>query len=85
MPDEFKMECFMYLFKVRKINNKILGLYMDKLDEILHTIIKYPVTITQNGIPNGTEWSVTLTGTTFNRQYINTTLSSTTHNNILRT
>jgi hypothetical protein len=43
------------------------------------TIITYPITITENGIPNGTSWSATLTGTTFNGQYINVTLSSTTN------
>jgi YVTN family beta-propeller protein len=43
------------------------------------TEIIYPITITENGIPNGTLWSATLTGTTFNGQYINITLSSTTN------
>jgi len=43
------------------------------------TIITYQITITENGIPNGTLWSATLTGTTFNGQYINVTLSSTTN------
>ncbi len=47
--------------------------------QITWTIITYPITITQTGIQNGTEWSVTLTGTTFNGQYINTTLTSTTN------
>jgi hypothetical protein len=41
------------------------------------TVITYTITITENGIPNGTSWSATLTGTTFNGQYINVTLSST--------
>ncbi|MFP3257246.1 MAG: DUF2341 domain-containing protein [Candidatus Nanopusillus acidilobi] len=40
------------------------------------TIITYPITITENGIPNGTSWYATLTGTTFNGQSINVTLSS---------
>jgi hypothetical protein len=44
---------------------------------ITWTIIKYPITIIENGIPNGTSWSATLTGTTFNGQSINVTLSST--------
>jgi YVTN family beta-propeller protein len=43
------------------------------------TEIIYSITITENGIPNGTSWSATLTGTTFNGQYINITLSSTTN------
>jgi len=43
------------------------------------TVITYAITITENGIPNGTLWSATLTGTTFNGQYINVTLSSTTN------
>ncbi len=47
--------------------------------QITWTVITYPLTITQTGIPNGTEWSVTLTGTSFNGQYINTTLNSTTN------
>jgi hypothetical protein len=41
------------------------------------TVITYSITIIENGIPNGTSWSATLTGTTFNGQYINITLSST--------
>jgi len=43
---------------------------------ITWTIITYPITITENGVPNGTSWSATLTGTTFNGQSINVTLSS---------
>jgi hypothetical protein len=43
------------------------------------TEIIYSITITENGIPNGTSWSATLIGTTFNGQYINNTLSSTTN------
>ncbi|MGC8620241.1 MAG: hypothetical protein ACP5LA_07080, partial [Thermoplasmata archaeon] len=46
-------------------------------ENIVWSIILYPITITENGIPNGTAWSATLTGTTFNGQYINVTLSST--------
>jgi YVTN family beta-propeller protein len=48
-------------------------------NSITWTVITYPITITENGIPNGTSWSATLTGTTFNGQYINITLSSTTN------
>jgi ABC-type transport system substrate-binding protein len=48
-------------------------------ENIVWSIILYPITITENGIPNGTVWSATLTGTTFNGQYINVTLSSTTN------
>jgi len=43
------------------------------------TTITYPITISETGIPTGTSWSATLTGTTFNGQYINVTLSSTTN------
>ena len=43
------------------------------------TVITYAITITENGIPNGTLWSTTLTGTTFNGEYMNITLSSTTN------
>ncbi|MGC9074104.1 MAG: hypothetical protein ACP5H0_08120, partial [Caldisericum sp.] len=46
-------------------------------ENIIWSIILYPITITENGIPNGTAWSATLTGTTFNGEYINITLSST--------
>jgi hypothetical protein len=45
---------------------------------ITWTIITYPITIIENGIPNGTSWSVTWTGTAFNGQYINVTMSLTT-------
>jgi len=48
-------------------------------NSITWTVITYPITITENGIPNGTSWSATLTGTTFNGKYINVTLSSTTN------
>jgi len=48
-------------------------------NSITWTVITYPITITENGIQNGTSWSATLTGTTFNGQYINVTLSSTTN------
>ncbi|MGC8663993.1 MAG: hypothetical protein ACP5TX_06330, partial [Thermoplasmata archaeon] len=48
-------------------------------ENIVWSIILYTITITENGIPNGTTWSATLTGTTFNGQYINLTLSSTTN------
>ena len=39
----------------------------------------YKVTFTELGLPSGASWSVTLTGRTFNGQYINVTLSSTTN------
>jgi len=48
-------------------------------NSITWSLITYPITITENGISNGTSWSATLTGTTFNGQYINITLSSTTN------
>ena len=48
-------------------------------NSITWTVITYPITITENGIPNGTSWSATLTGTTFNGQSINDTLSSDTN------
>ncbi|MGC8620271.1 MAG: InlB B-repeat-containing protein, partial [Thermoplasmata archaeon] len=40
------------------------------------TVITYPITIKENGIPNGTSWSATITGIAFNGQHINVTLSS---------
>ncbi|MGC8701292.1 MAG: hypothetical protein ACP5R3_06775, partial [Thermoplasmata archaeon] len=41
------------------------------------TVIAYPITIKENGIPNGTSWSATITGIAFNGQYVNSTLYST--------
>jgi hypothetical protein len=46
---------------------------------VVWSIITYPVSITQSGISSGTSWSATLSGTTFNGQFINVTLSSTTN------
>jgi YVTN family beta-propeller protein len=48
-------------------------------NNIVWSIITYPISITQSGIPSGTSWSVTLNGTTFNGQSINVTLNSTTN------
>ncbi len=48
-------------------------------ENFVWSIILYPITITENGIPNGTAWSATLAGKTFNGQYINVTISSTTN------
>jgi len=48
------------------------------INSILWTIITYPITITEKGIPNGTSWSVTLSGKAFNGQLVNITLNSTT-------
>ncbi|MEM3549449.1 MAG: hypothetical protein QXJ23_10650, partial [Thermofilum sp.] len=38
----------------------------------------YPVTFTESGLPSGSTWSVTLSGTAFNGQYVNSTLESST-------
>jgi hypothetical protein len=48
-------------------------------NSITRSLITYPIKIKENGIQNGTSWSATLTGTTFNGQYINVTLSSDTN------
>ncbi|MGC8515884.1 MAG: protease pro-enzyme activation domain-containing protein [Thermoplasmata archaeon] len=48
-------------------------------ENITWSVILYPITITENGIPNGTSWSATITGTAFNGQYINVTLYSKTN------
>jgi len=48
------------------------------INSIFWTIITYPITITEKGIPNSTSWSVTLSGKAFNGQLVNITLSSTT-------
>ncbi|MEM4055621.1 MAG: hypothetical protein QW578_01070, partial [Thermoplasmatales archaeon] len=46
---------------------------------VVWSIITYPIIISETGIPNGTTWTVTLSGTAFNGDQINTTLSSTTN------
>jgi len=46
-------------------------------DTVSWSVAIYTVAVDQSGIPNGTKWSVTLTGTAFNGQKINTTLNST--------
>ncbi|MEM0135362.1 MAG: hypothetical protein QXU18_09095, partial [Thermoplasmatales archaeon] len=46
---------------------------------VVWSVITYPITISERGIPNGTSWTVTLSGTAFNGKQINTTLSSTTN------
>ncbi|MEM0134271.1 MAG: S53 family peptidase [Thermoplasmatales archaeon] len=43
------------------------------------TMLTYPVTITEQGIPTGTSWSATLTGTTFLGTEFNETLTTTTN------
>ncbi len=48
-------------------------------ENITWSVILYPITIKENGMPNGTSWSATITGTAFNGQHINVTLSSTTN------
>ncbi|MEM4067721.1 MAG: hypothetical protein QXV17_12770, partial [Candidatus Micrarchaeaceae archaeon] len=47
-------------------------------NSVVWSIVTYPITITQSGIPSGTTWSVTLSGTAFNGQYVNSTLESST-------
>jgi len=47
-------------------------------DTVTWTVISYPLMVTETGIPNGIAWSATVTGTTFNGQHINVTLTSTT-------
>ena len=44
---------------------------------IAWTLALYTITVGQSGIPNGTKWSATLTGTAFNGQFYNLTLNST--------
>ncbi|MEM4104740.1 MAG: hypothetical protein QXF80_07085 [Thermoplasmatales archaeon] len=46
---------------------------------VVWSIITYPIIISETGIPNGTTWTVTLSGIAFNGDQINTTLSSTTN------
>ena len=48
------------------------------------SIVEYPFTIEEKGLPFGTSWSVTITGTTFLGQYVNTTLSSTANSVIFK-
>jgi len=64
-----------------RANNYSGTIYIDgnpAYENITWSIILYPITIKENGIPNGTQWSVTLTGTAFNGNKINITLYSTT-------
>ena len=51
-------------------------------NSISWSVATYSVAVDQNGIPNGTKWSATLTGTAFNGQIINITLNST--SNVVR-
>ncbi|MCL4412505.1 MAG: thermopsin [Candidatus Thermoplasmatota archaeon] len=46
-------------------------------DSITWSLAIYAIAVDQSGIPNGTKWSVTLTGTAFNGQSVNITLNST--------
>ncbi len=46
--------------------------------EVNWTMVTYPITITQHGIPNGTKWSITITGTNFIGQTVNLTEVSST-------
>jgi len=48
-------------------------------NSVTWTSITYPITISETGIPTGTSWSATLTGTTFKGQSVNVTSSSTTN------
>ena len=48
------------------------------------SIVEYLFTIGEKGLPLGTPWSVTITGTIFLGQHINTTLSSTTNSLIFK-
>lgn len=45
-------------------------------ENIVWSVILYPLTMTLTGISNGTSWSVTLTGRAFNGQSVNVTLFS---------
>ncbi len=46
-------------------------------NSISWSVARYAILVIQSGIPNGTSWSVTLTGTAFNGQNINMTQNST--------
>ena len=46
-------------------------------DSITWSLAIYAIAVDQSGIPNGTKWTVTLTGTAFNGQSINLTQNST--------
>ncbi|MEM4058869.1 MAG: hypothetical protein QXZ12_09185, partial [Thermoplasmata archaeon] len=45
---------------------------------ITFSLVTYTVIFTESGLPSGSTWSVTLLGTAFNGQYINSTLESST-------
>ncbi|MEM3830466.1 MAG: hypothetical protein QXP36_14840, partial [Conexivisphaerales archaeon] len=48
-------------------------------NSIVWSVITYPITMSETGIPTGTSWTVTLSGTAFNGQHVNTTMNSTTN------
>ncbi|MEM3192039.1 MAG: hypothetical protein QW292_08120, partial [Candidatus Parvarchaeota archaeon] len=47
-------------------------------ESVTFSEVKYKVTFTEIGLPTGSTWSVTLSGTAFNGQYVNSTLTSST-------
>jgi hypothetical protein len=64
-------------YKTNAYSGAILVSGKPMSENVVWKIVTYPIAVTQSGIPSGTSWSVTLTGTTFNDQKINVTLSST--------
>ena len=74
-----------YQFAVSSISGYSASIYSGSVTingasvttSISWTLVTYQITISQTGIPSGTSWSATLTGTTFNNQSVNLTQTST--------
>ncbi|MEM4056922.1 MAG: hypothetical protein QW578_07790, partial [Thermoplasmatales archaeon] len=75
-----------YIYSIGSISGYRVNVYNGTIivngsalnNSVVWSIVTYPITITQSGIPNGTTWSVTLSGTAFNGQFVNSTLTSST-------
>lgn len=82
----FNMTQGTYSFTVAPIPGYQANLYSGNItitsssisETVSWTIVTYPIIVTQSGIPNGTLWSVTLSGSTFYGASINVSHSSTT-------
>ncbi len=74
-----------YNYYVSGINGYLANHYSGNIDvagakvytQIDWTILEYPFTIAESGLPNGTMWSILVTGREFTGQYFNKTFNST--------
>lgn len=61
------------------LTSSIVKVYGSRINVYINwTLLTYPLTITEKGLPRGVTWSVTLSGTSFLGNYVNQTLNSTT-------